>query len=44
MTSKEDLVSLEKRIYELNELNNKYVKEKKNLEMTTEYLSVNIII
>jgi hypothetical protein len=36
--TREDIILLEKRMKELSDINNKYLKEKKNLEMTNEYL------
>lgn len=39
--SKDDIVKVEKKIRELTEINTRYLKEKKNLEMTNEYLEVN---
>lgn len=38
--TKEDIIKLEKKLKELTEINNKYLKEKKNLQITNEYLNV----
>ncbi len=43
MTTKEDIYALEKKLTEITEINNKHLKEKKNLELTTEYLTVTYI-
>ena len=40
--SKEDIINLEKKLKELTDQNAKFSKEKKNLEMTNEYLNKEI--
>jgi hypothetical protein len=40
----EEVMSLEKKLKELNEINTRYLKEKKTLALTNEYLNVLNII